>query len=79
MLVYDVHRIFQQTENGSKTGVQILTNGERSLKNKLELILSDIKAPSSLGIGERVHEPLRRIFKKLEMDFEKANSSLFLR
>jgi transposase InsO family protein len=35
----------------------------------IRLIISGVGAHNSLGIGERLHEPLRRIYKKVQMDY----------
>ena len=38
-------------------------------ENGIELIISEIEAHNSIGVGERYHSPLRRIYIKIEYDF----------
>lgn len=42
----------------------------------VQLGLSGVKAHSFLGIGERLHEPLRRIYKKVGHDYPTVENSL---
>ncbi len=44
----------------------------------IQLRLSGVKAHNSLGIGERLHEPLRRIYKKIKTDHPTADPKYIL-
>lgn len=45
----------------------------------ISMRLSGIRAHSSLGIGEKLHDPLRRIFKKIRHEYPSANPKTILR
>lgn len=45
----------------------------------IELRLSGVKAHRSLGIGERLHGPLRRIYNKIAMDYPSSSASILLK
>ena len=44
----------------------------------IQLRISGVKAHSSLGIGERLHEPLRRIYRKVRADYPQAPNKILL-
>ena len=44
-----------------------------------ELRISGVEAHNSLGIGERLHAPLRRIFRKIKNDFPKISPDILLK
>ena len=44
----------------------------------IQLRISGVKAHSSLGIGERLHEPLRRIYRKVRADYPQAHNKILL-
>ena len=45
----------------------------------VELRISRIEAQNSLGIGERLHAPLRRIYRKIIFDFPQTNCNIVLK
>jgi hypothetical protein len=45
----------------------------------IKLRISGVESHSSLGIGERYHAPLRRVYQKMEHDFAHFCPSLLLR
>lgn len=45
----------------------------------IKVRFSGVKAQISLGIGERLHEPLKRIFNSASMDFSQLNAVLLLK
>jgi hypothetical protein len=46
--------------------------------SKIKLVQSGVEAYNFLGIGERYHDPLRRVFHKVEKHFPITSSSLEL-
>jgi len=44
----------------------------------IKIRLSGVRAHNSLGIGEKLHDPLRRIFRKIQHDFPEANPRMIL-
>jgi transposase InsO family protein len=45
----------------------------------ISLRISGIEAHNSLGIGERLHEPLRRIYEKVQMDYPHISPRIILK
>ena len=45
----------------------------------IELRISGVEAHNSLGIGERLHEPLRRIYRKIIFDFPQIDRNIALK
>ena len=45
----------------------------------MQLLLSGAQSHNSLGIGERYHEPLRRIFRKISIDYPHIDPQLLLK
>ena len=45
----------------------------------IKLRLSGAQAHNSLGIGERYHEPLRRIYRKISIDFPNVSPQILLK
>ena len=56
-------------------GAAFTSDRWRALSNQcgIQLRLSGVKAHSSLGIGERLHDPLRRIYRKIIEDHPDVN------
>jgi hypothetical protein len=47
--------------------------------SKIKLVQSGVEAHNSLGIGERKHDPLRRVYHKVRKDFPRMSLELALR
>ena len=45
----------------------------------IELRISRVEAHSSLGIGERLHAPLRRIYRKIIFEFPQIDRNIALK
>ena len=60
-------------------GSAFTSDGWRNLADfaGIQLRISDVKAHSSLGIGEKLHDPLRKIFRKVRADYPTICEHLF--
>jgi hypothetical protein len=47
--------------------------------SKIKLVQSGVEAHNSLGIGERYHDPLRRVYHKVRKEFPSMSLELALR
>jgi hypothetical protein len=45
----------------------------------IELVLSGVESHNSIGLGERYHGPLRRIYQKVRFDFQDLQTDVALR
>lgn len=66
---------------GTDQGSVFTSDRFRNLENEvgMEIRLSGVKPYNHLGIGEKLHDPLRRIFNKRRMDFPYTDQQIILK